>query len=214
MSSQWKRRAKTKKNKSKREEVRTKNFCLLAVASYWVSYSCQPCGVIFTLSVVPHLAKASPKPTTTKREVSVFPSTSATKSSLIFCWISKSLCDYSRASLYKRRMGTYSRQKLGRGRKQLLWLQSNVRSAAADYICTLIAINDQCCSFSATVWCRANKPNIWASPLGHPLGRNWLYRGRNVDLCCTTGMYLIQAAKPVFLKQAQARTELQQSPGQ
>lgn len=84
------------------------------------------------------------------------------------------------------------------------------------WISTLLVINNRCCSLAA-VWCSANKPNLWASPLGHPPRRNWLHRGRNVDLRCTAGTYLVQVAKPVSsrgrhkLRQEQARGQASSS---
>lgn len=44
------------------------------------------------------------------------------------------------------------------------------------------------CLFFSLVWCCPNKPTLWTSQVGHSLRRNWLHRGRNVDLCSTTGM--------------------------
>lgn len=52
--------------------------------------------------------------------------------------------------------------------------------------------------FLPLVWCHPNKPTLWTSQVGHPLRRNWLHRGRNVDLCSVTGMgtsYLISGRR-------------------
>ena len=60
--------------------------------------------------------------------------------------------------------------------------------------------------FFSLVWCCPNKPTLWTSQVGHSLRRNWLHRGRNVDLCSTTGMRTLvpssgrKQRKFVFLK--------------